>query len=135
MGSKDDSSIHVLLVEDDTVDVLHVKYGLREYNVKNTLDVVSNGTGALEQIYKQEEHNVIPKVILLDINMPKMNGFEFLKKLKLDPKFKTIPVIIVTTSNAKRDQDEAHNLQVAGYFIKPLNFEEFMPLYNQIIQS
>ena len=126
-----DTSIHVLLIEDDMVDVLHIKYGFREYNIKNTLDVANNGIKALNKLYDKEAH--LPKLIILDINIPKMNGFELLKKLKMHPQYKLIPVVMVTTSNAVQDRKAAADLNVAGYFIRPLKFEEFMPLYSKIV--
>lgn len=129
-----DSSVHVLLIEDDIVDILHIEHGFRKYNIKNSIDITNSGADALEKIYGTNPI-ATPKVIILDINMPKINGFEFLRKLKLDVRFKDIPVIIVTTSNAYRDMEMARSLNVSGYFTKPLKFEQFIPLYTQIIKE
>lgn len=131
-----DTSIHILLVEDDSIDILHMKYGLREYHVTNILDVAVTAVEALAKIYEKKETAFpTPKMIILDINLPKMNGFEFLKILQKDPKYKSIPVIIVSTSNSDSDQATAKDFNVAGYFTKPLNLEEFMPLYDKIIAA
>lgn len=117
--------LNVLLVEDDEVDVMNVKRAFKKANITYPLHVAHNGLEALEAL---KQANVInnPKVILLDINMPKMNGIEFLTELRKDPIMKNIPVFILTTSNEDADKFDAYNLNVAGYILKPLAFGDFM---------
>jgi len=126
------NAITVLLIEDDEIDIKTIKYGFKEYNVQNTLVVVSDGAEALNKLHGK----LLPDVILLDINMPKMNGFEFLTQLKADAQFSHIPVFIITTSDSAQDREatDAYSC-VVGYFVKPLQFEEFMPVYIGIISK
>jgi len=116
--------VNILLVEDDEVDVMNVKRAFTKNNIKNPLFVAGNGVEALEML-----NSVIiplPKIIILDINMPKMNGIEFLKILREDEKLKNISVFVMTTSNEDSDKINAYNLNVAGYILKPLSFEKFI---------
>jgi CheY-like chemotaxis protein len=118
------SLVSILLVEDDEVDVMNVKRAFSKNNIKNPLFVAGNGVEALYML-----NNVIaplPKIIILDINMPKMNGIEFLKLLRKDEKLKSISVFVMTTSNEESDKINAYNLNVAGYILKPLSFEKFV---------
>lgn len=131
------TDIHVLLVEDDIVDSLNIKYGFKKNNLENTLNIAENGAEALEYFDNiSGEKNVTPKLIILDINMPKMNGFEFLRKLRHNPLYKSIPVVIVTTSNSQQDIEESKKFNnVVGYFVKPLNFEKFLDIYKNVVHS
>lgn len=131
-----DESISVLLIEDDEVDIKNIKYSFEEFNIKNTLIVATNGKKALDMLYGRDHKKITkPKIIFLDINMPKMNGFEFLKQLQTDKHFSTIPVIIITTSASDSDKKIARTFHVAGYFVKPLNFKKLFPLYQRIIND
>jgi len=114
----------ILLVEDDYVDAMTVKRALKDINVTNQLNVVSNGEEALE--YLNDKRNVRPCIILLDLNMPKMNGIEFLKVLKQDDSLKMIPVVVLTTSRNEQDRLESYKLSVAGYLIKPMDYLQFV---------
>lgn len=117
--------INILLVEDDEVDVMNVKRAFKKNNIDNTIYVASNG---LEGLNMLRDRNIIPspKIILLDINMPKMNGIEFLRELRADSTFKSISVFVMTTSNEDSDKIEAYKLNVAGYILKPLSFDKFV---------
>ncbi len=121
--------INILLVEDDEVDVMNVKRAFKKNNITNPLFVAENGIEALSLLRSQNEQpSVIPqqrRLILLDLNMPKMNGLEFLHELRADPNLKYIPVIILTTSDEDRDKLEAYELNVAGYILKPVTFSKF----------
>ncbi len=133
-----DSNLHVLLVEDDAIDIKYIKYGFSEYGIKNTLTVVGNGVEALDKIYgrnKVAKMDPSPKVIILDNNMPKMNGLEFLKILRSDPQFSALTVFILSSSGADRDMKAVQGLNVAGYFLKPLDFDAFLPLYKSIVDT
>jgi CheY-like chemotaxis protein len=121
--------INILLVEDDTVDVMNVKRAFRKYKITNPLYVAQNGIEALEML--RDRNGQTPRVpesrrlVLLDLNMPKMNGLEFLKEIRQDEELKRTPVIVLTTSDEDKDRIEAYNLNVAGYILKPVTFGNF----------
>lgn len=124
MTSPGERLLNILLVEDDEVDVLNVRRAFQKNHITNPLFVASNGLEALEQLRGQ----MIPRdrrIVLLDLNMPKMNGIEFLQELRRDPELKVTPVVVLTTSNDERDRIEAYNLNVAGYLLKPVTFSNF----------
>jgi CheY-like chemotaxis protein len=114
----------ILLVEDDHVDTMTVKRSFKDLNVINPLATVSNGEEALE--YLRDENNERPCVILLDLNMPRMNGIELLKILKADDELKMIPVVVLTTSEDIRDKIAAFGLSAAGYIVKPTDYKKFV---------
>jgi len=114
----------ILLVEDDIVDAMTVKRALADIKVTNTLSTVGNGEEALE--FLKDSNNEQPGIILLDLNMPKMNGIEFLKVMKNDISIKRIPVIVLTTSQEEQDKIESFNLGVAGYMVKPVDYLQFV---------
>jgi CheY-like chemotaxis protein len=114
----------VLLVEDDQVDAMTVKRAFSDLKVTNPLIHKLNGEEALE--YLGGEGNPKPCVILLDLNMPKMNGIEFLKIAKADDLLKEIPVVVLTTSKSDEDRVETFGLSVAGYMIKPTDYMKFV---------
>ncbi len=114
----------ILLIEDDTVDAMTVKRALNDLHVLNTLVRVMNGEQALE--YLHDIANAEPCVILLDLNMPKMNGVEFLKIVKADDRLRCIPVVVLTTSKADQDRFECFNCSAAGYIVKPVDYKGFV---------
>ena len=114
----------ILLVEDDTVDAMTVKRALKELKAMNDIVHVTNGEEALE--YLRDENNEKPCIILLDFNMPKMNGAEFLRIIKVDEELRRIPVVVLTTSKNERDIIESFDLSVAGYMIKPIDYKQFV---------
>ena len=119
-----DRLLNILLVEDDEVDVMNVRRAFQKNNITNPLYVASDGLAGLEQLRNGE----IPadrRIVLLDLNMPRMNGIEFLRELRADPALRPTPVIVLTTSNDERDRIEAYNLNVAGYLLKPVTFSNF----------
>ena len=121
--------INILLVEDDEVDVMNVKRALKKNNITNPLYMASNGLEALALLRGTEKSPKIPRerrLILLDLNMPKMNGIEFLRELRADLELKATPVIVLTTSNEDRDKVEAYKLNVAGYILKPVTLSKFV---------
>jgi len=119
-----DSKKPILLVEDDRVDAMTVERALKDLKATNELVHRVNGEEALE--YLRNESNKKPCVILLDLNMPKMNGVEFLKVAKADEALKKIPVIVLTTSEEEQDVVESFNLGVAGYIVKPTDYKKFV---------
>jgi CheY-like chemotaxis protein len=119
--------LNILLVEDDQVDVMNVKRAFEKNRILNPLQVASDGIEALAMLRNGE----IPsnrRIILLDLNMPRMNGIEFLRELRADPDLRLTPVVVLTTSNDERDRVEAYNLNVAGYLLKPVTFVNFVEL-------
>ena len=123
-------SFSILLVEDDVVDVMSVRRALRELNSNSILAVVGNGEEALARL--REEAHPLPGIILLDLNMPRMNGIDFLKVLKADERLRRIPVVVLTTSKEERDRMESFNLSVAGYMIKPVEYSGFVEVVRNI---
>jgi CheY-like chemotaxis protein len=133
-----DRTLNILLVEDDEVDVLNVKRALKKNDISHPLYIAGNGIEALEMLRGTDKAPaVIPpsrRLILLDLNMPRMNGIELLKAIRADPELKAIPVVVLTTSEEERDRVEANRLNVAGYLVKPVQFAEFvklMAVFNQ----
>ncbi len=114
----------ILLIEDERINVLAVQKGLGKLDKENKLVAVDSAEKALD--YLTESKNEMPQVILLDLNLPKMNGIGFLKVIKEHPELKKIPVIVLTTSESKQDRTTCFNLQVAGYFVKPIDYFELI---------
>jgi CheY-like chemotaxis protein len=127
----DDRVINILLVEDDEVDIMTVKRSFAKANITNPLFVAHNGLEALD-ILRKEDLPPKRRLILLDVNMPKMNGIEFLRELRKDPALQTISVVVLTTSNEERDRVEAFKLNVAGYLLKPVTFQQFAEVMSTI---
>lgn len=117
----------ILLVEDDYLDIMNVERELKRIGITQPPHVARNGSEALKMLRGNGVTKIAPapEVILLDINMPKMNGIEFLTELRHDPEFSHIPVFIMTTSNEETDRMAAQKLQVSGYILKPLSFDNF----------
>ena len=126
-------NVPILLVEDDDVDVENVVRAFEESLITNPLCVARNGEEALA-LLRADASNCqrLPGLILLDINMPVMNGFEFLAILKQDPALRAIPVVILTTSQEESDRYLGFQLSVAGYMIKPVEFTDFVDVVRTI---
>ena len=121
----DARALNVLLIDDDEVDVMNVQRAFKKNNIINPLYVAHNGLEALELL----RSNKVPserRLVLLDLNMPKMNGLEFLREVRNDPELRSLTVIVLTTSDDERDKVEAYNLNVAGYIVKPVTFQSFV---------
>jgi CheY-like chemotaxis protein len=114
----------ILLVEDDKVDAMTFKRTLKELEIKNPVVHSINGEEALA--YLRSDGNQEPCFIFLDLNMPKMNGIEFLEIVKSDKVLRRIPVVVLTTSDNERDVIESFELGVAGYMVKPPDYKEFV---------
>lgn len=113
----------ILLVEDDELDVISVQRSLRKLDHPYQLETAYNGVEALEILQQSRDANrPLPDIILLDLNMPKMNGIEFLKILRNDDQLKEIKVFVMTTSGDESDRRATEQMGVSGYVIKPLNF-------------
>jgi CheY-like chemotaxis protein len=120
----------ILLVEDDQVDKMTVVRALKEIHVTNPLVHRENGEEAIH--YLQDPASEKPCIILLDLNMPIMNGLEFLKAVKNDDKLKCIPIVILTTSEEQQDKINSFDLGVAGYMAKPVDYRQFVEVMRSI---
>lgn len=120
-----EKALNILLVEDDDVDVMNVRRAFDRNRIANPLHVAPDGVEALRMLRAGE----VPRerrIILLDLNMPRMSGIEFLRELRADPQLAHTPVIVLTTSDDERDKINAYNLNVAGYLLKPVTFVNFV---------
>lgn len=123
--------VEILLVEDNPQDLQLTQRALRRANLTNNIHIARDGVEALEFLFcegayaarKTEEH---PKVILLDLKLPKMDGLELLKRIKADPRTRAIPVVVLTSSKEQNDIVESYHLGVNSYIVKPINFERFV---------
>lgn len=125
--SADNPTSSILLVEDDQMDVMNVQRELRRQNINVPLVHARNGRDAIKMLRGEGGETKIdkPNVVLLDINMPRMNGLELLEVLRSDPEFVDLNVFIMTTSDLESDRLKAQQLAVSGYIIKPLSFDSF----------
>lgn len=114
----------ILLVEDDSADVLIIRRALRDLKIENQLVNAKNGEEGLQ--YLGNPKNERPCIILLDLNMPKMDGIEFLEIIKSDEQLKSIPVIALTTSQSNGDISTCFDLGISGYIVKPVDFKKFV---------
>lgn len=122
----------ILLVEDNPIDLDLTLRAFAAKNISNPIQVARDGEEALNYFERWENGEPRPCVILLDLNMPKINGLEVLQKLKSHPDFKTIPVVILTTSSESSDLQTAYQLGVNSYIVKPVNFEKFLDVASHI---
>jgi CheY-like chemotaxis protein len=120
----------ILVVEDDRVDAMTVKRSLKELNITNHVEIAGNGEEALAYLRNPQQEK--PCIILLDLNMPRMSGMEFLRIIKHDQAFKRIPVVVLTTSRDEQDKIESFDLGVAGYMIKPVDYWQFVEVVKTI---
>lgn len=114
----------ILLIEDDQVDIMTVKRSFKELGVLNMLVARHNGEEALRYLNAPDQG--LPCAILLDINMPKMNGHEFLTKIKKHAEFKNIPIIMLTASKEQQDVDASFEQGISGYILKPIDYQQFL---------
>lgn len=120
----------ILLVEDDQVDAMTVKRALKELHVTNPLVHRENGEEALAHL--QDPESIKPCIILLDLNMPLMNGIEFLQVVKREEILRRIPVVVLTTSEEQQDKVNSFDLGVAGYMAKPVDYRQFVEVMRSI---
>jgi CheY-like chemotaxis protein len=126
-GPRPDRKLNILLVDDDELDVMNVQRAFRKNNIQNPLYVAHDGVEGLERL----RDGTVPddrRLVLLDLNMPRMSGIEFLRELRADPALRNTSVVVLTTSAEDRDRVEAYNLNVAGYIIKPVTLLAFIEI-------
>ncbi len=114
--------LKILLIEDDTIEVMKLKRVVTTLGLDHQIEEANNGEAAFSLLKNAED---LPDIILLDLNMPKINGIEFLTTLKNDDKLRYIPTIILTTSNNQKDMLACYRLGIAGYILKPLKYEQY----------
>ena len=126
--------VKILLVEDNDGDVILTLKALRKANVHNTIDVVKNGEEALQYLYKEGSFKEVatPGLILLDINLPKVDGVEVLAAIKNHPRLRVIPVVMLTTSDSEKDIMQSYYHYANCYITKPVDFNKFMEVIQTI---
>jgi CheY-like chemotaxis protein len=122
--------LKILLIEDDTIELMKLNRAMLSLNMNHKVTEVNNGENALELLLNEEYY---PDIILLDLNMPKINGIEFLSILKTNESLKFIPTIILTTSSNKKDLLECYNIGIAGYVQKPLKYQDYIAKINILL--
>lgn len=127
-------NVEILLVEDNPGDIRLIVEVLKEGKIKNNLSVVEDGEEALAYLRREGSYkdSIVPDIILLDLNLPKINGTEVLAEIKKDPLLKYIPVIILTTSEAEQDILRAYDLHANCYITKPVNLDQFLTVVRSI---
>jgi CheY-like chemotaxis protein len=120
----DEHALNILLVDDDEIDVMTVRRAFSKANITNKLFVATDGIEALT-LLRSDGIPATRRLILLDLNMPRMSGIEVLREIRGDPALHALTVIVLTTSNEDRDRVEAYRLNVAGYLLKPVTFQAF----------
>jgi CheY-like chemotaxis protein len=124
-------TVEILLVEDNPSDVELTLHNLRRHKLANHIEVARDGAEALAKLQAQE-NRVIPRLVLLDLKLPKVDGLEVLRKLKADPRTASIPVVMLTSSREERDIVESYSLGVNSYIVKPVDFEQFSQTIRQL---
>jgi CheY-like chemotaxis protein len=123
-------TLNILLIEDDMIEVMKLNRTISSLQLNHKIIEANNGEDALKILEKKDE---LPDIILLDLNMPKINGIEFLGILKNDPVLKYIPTIILTTSNNQKDLLECYKIGIAGYVLKPLKYEDYVSKIEKLL--
>lgn len=126
-----DRQIEILLIEDNLDDAELAIRALKKKNLANNLLHISDSEEALEYLFG-EDNNKYPKLILLDLKMPKIDGIQVLKRIKSDPEKKVIPVVMLTSSKEEKDVVESYNLGVNAYIVKPVQFDKFIEVVDQL---
>jgi two-component system, response regulator len=125
-----DNGLEILLVEDNPNDVKLTLYAFKRVNLANHVEVVRDGAEALARLFPEKpgaDHSTSrPRLILLDLKLPKVDGLEVLRRVKADPQTRLIPVVVLTTSREERDIVESYRLGVNSYIVKPVDFEQFI---------
>lgn len=124
------NKLHVLLLEDDQIEVIKFTRALTKLEMQHHITVKSDGAEALEYL---AETTTLPHIILLDLNMPRIGGIDFLKAIKQDARLKYLPAIVMTTSDHNPDIKSCYEIGVAGYLVKPLKYEDYVSRISAIL--
>ena len=122
---------NILVVEDDDIDVMNIRRAFEKANLRNPLFHAPDGLTALDML----RGDLLPRdrrLVLLDLNMPRMSGIEFLAELRADPELRSTAVVVLTTSDAERDRAAVYDLHVAGYLLKPVRFVTFVDIISTL---
>jgi CheY-like chemotaxis protein len=130
MNDDDSQPISVLLVEDDPGDVVLIEEAFEHNKVRNSLKIVGDGVEAME--YLRAPGSSRPDLVLLDLNLPRKDGHEVLEEVKNDPSLRSIPIVVLTTSQAEEDILRSYDLYANAYVAKPVDFERFIEVIRQI---
>ncbi len=125
-----ENSLNILLIEDDMIEIMKFNRTVSSLKLNHKIVEANNGEDALKIL---EEKGILPDIILLDLNMPKISGLEFLSILKSNEALKHIPTIILTTSNNKKDLMECYRIGIAGYVLKPLKYEDYVSKIERLL--
>jgi two-component system response regulator len=132
----DVTMVEILLVEDNPNDVALTLHAFKKSNLTNRIQVVRDGAEALDFLFRTGEFagrtNGTPKVVLLDLKLPKVDGLEVLQRLRADPKTRSLPVVVLTSSREERDIVDTYQLGVNSYIVKPVDFEQFTETVRQL---
>lgn len=131
------NAVEILLVEDNPDDIKLTLHALRKYHLANNIQIVNDGEEALDFLFgkgKFSERNIqqVPKVILLDLKLPKVDGIQVLREIKADALLKKIPVVVLTSSKEDRDIVDAYELGVNSYIVKPVEFDHFVKAISDV---
>jgi CheY-like chemotaxis protein len=134
MTLQPERQVEILLVEDDPGDVLMTREAFEDYKLRNQLHVVNDGAEAMAFLRQEGDHADKPRpdLVLLDLNLPRMDGREVLEAIKSDPELASIPVVVLTTSEAEDDVLRSYSLHANAYVTKPVDFERFIEVIRQI---
>jgi two-component system, response regulator len=131
------NDVEILLVEDNPRDVEMTLRALKKHNMANKVHVITDGAEAMDFIFARGAHahtdqNPVPKVVFLDLKLPKVSGLEVLRAIKGDERTRSIPVVVLTSSQEEKDMVESYRLGVNSYVVKPLDFDKFVEAIGQI---
>lgn len=122
--------MHILLIEDDNIEIMKLQRTVSKLDLKHKITQAKNGEEALDYLNSDDR---LPDIILLDLNMPRMSGIEFLEILKKDDTLRYLPTIVLTTSENRADLLECYKIGIAGYVIKPLKYEDYESKLNKVL--
>ena len=131
-----DSEVEILIVEDNSSELELALYALKKHHLANHIVVLRDGAEVIEYLFGTDNENSplhkLPKLILLDLKLPKVNGIEVLRRIKSEPRTMSIPVVVMTSSRQDQDLEECYRLGVNSYLVKPVNFDQFTESIRQV---